>query len=307
MTAGAGATAEQGIEPWLQRERERVDANLREIARTELDEFHAELRGPVAYALSTSGKRIRPILTVAAYRAVAGGAAADAAYRLGCALEIVHTYSLVHDDLPSMDNDALRRGRPTVHRVHGVPLAILAGAALLPLAVRVLLAAGTHLGLEGRETARLVSELCAAAGAAGMVGGQLRDLEAEGREVDGAELEAIHRAKTGALLTAALRIGAIAARAEPAALDDITRYGEAIGLAFQIVDDVLDVSGDTGSLGKPAGRDEALSKASYPALYGLDHARTLARARADEAKAALGALNAPELVAIADYIVRRER
>lgn len=304
----AEAAAELGTEPWLAREREQVDAALREIARTKLDELHEELRGPVAYALSTSGKRIRPILTVAAYRTVAGdGTALEAAYRLGCAVEIVHTYSLVHDDLPSMDDDALRRGRPTVHRVHGVPLAIVTGAALLPLAVGVLLDAGSDLGLDASGCARLVTELCSAAGAAGMVGGQLRDLEAEGREVDGGELEAIHRAKTGALLTAALRIGAIAGRATPAALDSVTRYGEAIGLAFQIVDDVLDVSGDTGSLGKAAGRDQALSKASYPALYGLDHARALARARADEAKAALGALNAPELVAIADYIVRRER
>lgn len=308
MTGGPGATAEPGTDPWLDLERERVDAVLRTIAREGLDDLAEELRGPVAYALSTSGKRLRPILTVIAYRSVTGlRDVPRPTYRLGCAVEIVHTYSLVHDDLPSMDDDALRRGRPTVHRVHGVPLAIIAGAALLPLAVRVLLDSAAELGLEPSRTARLVSELCSAAGAEGMVGGQLRDLEAERREVGGAELESIHRAKTGALLTAALRIGAIAGGASREVLDSVTRYGEAVGLAFQIVDDVLDVAGETGALGKPAGRDQALSKASYPALYGLDAARSLARDRADEAKAALNGMDPRELAALADYIVRRER
>lgn len=308
MTVRAGATAEQDTEPWLQRERERVDATLREIARTQLDEFHAELRGPVAYALSTSGKRIRPILTVAAYRAVAGGGAApDAAYRLGCALEIVHTYSLVHDDLPCMDDDDLRRGRPTVHRVHGAAWAVLAGAALLPVAVEVVVEQGRALGLGVGTRARLVAELCRAAGAEGMVGGQLLDLEGESRPVDAAGLEAIHRAKTGALLTAGLRMGAVAGGAGEEALRALSRYGQALGLAFQIVDDVLDVTGDTAALGKAAGRDQALRKASYPSLFGVEGARALAAARVAEAKGALVGVESPELIALADYVVQRQR
>lgn len=307
--AGAGEASDlnAGIEPWLDAERARVDGLLEEIAGDDADAA-PPLADAVAYALSTRGKRIRPILTAAAHRAVTGATAAPAAvYRLGCAVEIVHTYSLVHDDLPCMDDDDLRRGRPTVHRVHGVPAAILAGAALLPLAVRVLTRAAAELRLAPAASGRLVAELCAAAGARGMVGGQLRDLDAERREIDGTELEAIHRAKTGALLTAALRIGALAGGAGPVALESITRYGEALGLAFQIIDDVLDVSGDSDALGKPAGRDVALSKASYPALYGVDGARALARARAADASAALGQVRAPDLVAIADYVVRRER
>jgi geranylgeranyl diphosphate synthase type II len=308
MTGGAGAmVAPSGTGAWLERERERVNEVLRDISDAHTGALAPALREPVGYALATQGKRLRPILTASAFRAAAGRETSPAVYRLGCAIEIVHTYSLVHDDLPCMDDDDLRRGRPTVHRIHGVGPAVVAGAALLPLAVRVLLGAAAELGLPTAAAGRLAVELCAAAGAEGMVGGQLRDLEAERRPVSGAELEAIHRAKTGALLTAALRIGAVAGGASPAALDAVTRYGRAIGLAFQITDDVLDVEGDTMALGKLAGRDQALSKASYPALHGLDGARRLARERADEAKAAFRDIAAPDLIALADYVVQRER
>jgi geranylgeranyl pyrophosphate synthase len=293
---------------WLEREREIVDVALQRIAEGSERAVAPGLRSPVAYALSTRGKRLRPILAAAAFRcATRTPAAPDAAYRLGCAVEMVHTYSLVHDDLPCMDDDDLRRGRPTAHRVHGVASAVLAGAALLPLAIGVLVDAAGDLHLQSPETGRLVQELCAAAGAEGMVGGQLRDLEGERRTVAADELEAIHRAKTGALLTAALRIGALAGRCDSNLLASLTRYGQALGLAFQITDDVLDVAGDSDALGKPAGRDEALSKASYPALYGIDAARELARERADEARAALADVDAPDLVALADYVVARER
>jgi geranylgeranyl pyrophosphate synthase len=236
---------------------------------------------------------------------VSGREGSPALYRLACAPEIVHTYSLVHDDLPCMDDDDLRRGRPTVHRVFGAGLATLAGAALLPLAVEVVLESGEALGLGEAAVARLVVELCGAAGAAGMVGGQLMDLEAERRPVDAKELERIHRAKTGALLACSLRIGALAAGAGEEALRALTEYGEALGLAFQITDDILDVTGDACSLGKAAGRDEELRKASYPSLFGLDGARERARRCAEAARAAVAHLGSAELAALADYVVER--
>jgi geranylgeranyl pyrophosphate synthase len=293
------------LDALLAAERDRVDATLEALAREALPEIDAELRDAVEYALSTRGKRLRPILCLAAHRAVAAEPAGPTVLRLACAVEIVHTYSLVHDDLPCMDDDDLRRGRPTVHRVYGVERATAAGAALLPRAVEVLVGAARSLGLGEDGTATLVVELCRAAGAEGMVGGQLQDLEGEAREVDAEALERIHRAKTGALLTAALRIGALAGRAAPGQLEALSRYGAALGLAFQIADDVLDVVGDEAELGKAAGRDAALRKASYPALFGLDGARALARTRADEAKRALDGFASPELLALADYVVER--
>lgn len=294
------------LERMLETGRSDIDREMARLASRAGELVAPALAAPVEYALSTRGKRLRPILCMAAYRA-AGGEVRAAARRLALAPEIVHTYSLVHDDLPCMDDDELRRGRPTVHRVHGVPLATLAGAALLPLAVRVLTEAAAELGLGAARAAGLVVELCGAAGAGGMVGGQLRDLEAEGLRVDGPRLEAIHRAKTGALLVASLRIGALAAGAAPRLLEALTAYGDALGLAFQIADDVLDVVGHADALGKVSGRDERLEKSSYPALYGLEGARALARERAEEAKAAIAALELPELAALADYVVERQR
>ena len=290
----------------LDRERRRVDQVLEAIGEAVSGVVAPTLVEAVSYALSTSGKRIRPILCVAAYRTV-GREASAPIYRLAAALEIVHTYSLVHDDLPCMDDDDLRRGRPTVHRVFGAPGAALAGAALLPLAVRVMDQGARDLGIDAGLRGTLIAELCRAAGAAGMVGGQLRDLEGERTVVDGEGLEAIHRAKTGALLAASLRIGCIAGGGTARTLASLTAYGAALGLAFQITDDVLDVVGDEERLGKAAGRDQDLRKASYPALFGLDGARSLARARADEAKAALAAIHSAELAALADYVVERER
>ena len=299
-------SVDAGAIAFLEAERLRVDRALGELSAGASARAAGPLRDPIEYALSTSGKRLRPILFLLAYRASGRRADPDGTvYRLSCAVEIVHTYSLVHDDLPCMDDDDLRRGRPTVHRVYGSREAMLAGAALLPLAVEVLASESGALGLDDASRALLVRELCRAAGAEGMVGGQLRDLQGEQREVHAAELEAIHRAKTGALLTASLRLGAIAAGASEAELDALTRYGAALGLAFQIADDILDEVGDAASLGKTAGRDRELSKASYPALFGLDGARALARQKADEAKAALAEVDSPELLALADYVVER--
>jgi geranylgeranyl diphosphate synthase type II len=295
------------VEPeFLKRERLRVEAALGAIAAGATRKIGAELRPPVAYALSSTGKRLRPVLCVTAYRAATRPAPVpDALYRLSCTLEIVHTYSLIHDDLPCMDDDDLRRGRPTVHRVYGITAAVLAGAALLPLAVEVLEGSAQELGKTPRERGVLVSELMRAAGAEGMVGGQLLDLQAEGRSIEGPELESIHTLKTGALLTAALRIGAIAGGAASDLLDAVTAYGRALGLAFQIADDLLDVEGSAENLGKAPGRDSQLNKASYPALYGVAGARARAREKVDEAKRAIEGYELTDLAALADYVVER--
>jgi geranylgeranyl diphosphate synthase, type II len=294
---------------FLSTERERVEDALQEAAAPFVDPIVEVLREPVRYALATRGKRIRPILCVAAHRAVR---VFDAdrerpLYRLASALEIVHTYSLVHDDLPCMDDDDLRRGRPTVHRVHGATRATLAGGALVPLAVQVLLGAAEELGLDLRERSVLARELCRATGGLGMVGGQLLDLEGESVPVDAAGLEAIHRAKTGALLSGSLRIGAISARADAATLQALTRYGDALGLAFQITDDVLDVTAESAVLGKTAGKDASHGKSTYPALFGVEGAMEMARERAGEAVEALraGGIRAPALEALASYVVER--
>lgn len=299
------------LDDFLREEGLRIDRALDEAASAGLAGVPEALRAPMRYALGTRGKRLRPLLCRAAFRVVRPVPEENetALDRLAAAVEVVHTYSLVHDDLPCMDDDDLRRGRPTVHRVYGARLAALAGAALLPLAVRLLDDGAGDLGADGDTRSRLVRELCRAAGAAGMVGGQVLDLEGEAAPVDAAGLEAIHRAKTGALLAASLRIGALAAGADGQRLRAFTEYGEALGLAFQIADDVLDVAGSSEALGKTAGRDQSLGKATYPSLFGPEGARALARERAREAVGALrsAGIRAPHLEALALYVVERER
>jgi geranylgeranyl diphosphate synthase type II len=302
---------------FLDREVQRVETALSEIVKETIGRGEERARGPLApalidamrYALETRGKRLRPILCCAAFRSITGDEPSVSVYGLACALEIVHTYSLVHDDLPCMDDDDLRRGRPTVHRVHGAPLATLSGAVLIPLAIHLLEREAAALGLDEDRRTRLVSELCTASGAQGMVAGQLLDLMAEDTPVDAAGLEKIHRAKTGALLAASLRIGALAARGTEAQLDSLTVYGEAIGLAFQIVDDILDVTAASDALGKTAGRDISLGKATYPSLFGVDGARALAEQWAAKATSALdvGGIESSELRMLARFVVERGR
>ncbi|HEX6040040.1 farnesyl diphosphate synthase [Longimicrobium sp.] len=313
MTGAAVTDAPAGfdVHAFLDRERDWVNAVLAGIAPTLAEGAPSALREPVEYALATPGKRLRPILCVSAYRVVRPAHPPDAVYRLACALEIVHTYSLVHDDLPSMDDDALRRGRPTVHVVHGERAALLAGAALIPAAVRVLDAAARDLGLDVHARGRLVAELCSAGGARGMVGGQWLDLlgEAPGARVDADGLERIHRLKTGALLAASLRIGALAAGADARRVDALTDYGRELGLAFQIVDDVLDVTRTDAELGKTAGKDVGAGKATYPSLFGLEVAERMARERVARAVDALHAagIRSAELEALAAFVLERGR
>ena len=299
------------VDAFLARERARVDAALDALAASIAERVPDALREPVRYALATPGKRLRPILCVAAYRVLRGGPPSDAVYRLACALEIVHTYSLVHDDMPCMDDDDLRRGRRTVHVAFGCGAAVLVGAALIPAAVRVLDDAARELGLDAPARGWLVAELCRAGGARGMVGGQWLDLQGElpGARVDADALERIHRLKTGELLAASLRIGALAAGADEERAAALTAYGREVGLAFQIVDDVLDVTRTDAELGKTAGKDAGAGKATYPSLFGVEGARELARERVARGLEALrgAGIESRELEGLADYVLERDR
>lgn len=294
------------LEAFLVREGGRVDAALERAI--ELPEAPASIAETIRYAVRGGGKRVRPILCVAAYRAFRPDVH-DAAYDLAAAIELIHTYSLVHDDLPSMDDDPFRRGRAATHVARGTGAATIGGAAIIPLAVHVAAAAGRALGLERPRRDRVVRALCAAAGAGGMVGGQVLDLEAEGRTLGMDDLETVHRRKTGALLGVAPTIGGIAAGAGTAEEDALRVYGAAVGLAFQIADDILDVTGTTAVLGKTAGRDGELAKATFAGVAGIDHARARAALEVDTALAALDAarIRSDELVALARFAAERDR
>jgi len=281
-----------------------VHAALEGFCARYLDGLPPVAADAVRYSLMGEGKRLRAILLLAAYRAAGG--TGDAAELAG-AVEVVHAYSLVHDDLPCMDDDDVRRGRPTVHRVYGVPVATTAALAMVPLAARCATDAARALALPDAVSTRILRELMRAAGAGGMIGGQLLDLEGEGIALSLDQLERIHRAKTGALVTASVRIGGIAAGADDAVVEALGRYGAAIGLAFQIADDVLDVTATTDQLGKTAGRDLALQKSTYPALLGVEGAVARASALVDDACGALrdAGLLTPALEHLARYTVSR--
>jgi len=255
------------------------------------------------YSLFAGGKRVRPLLAIAAADAVSNDPAG--VENAACALELIHTYSLIHDDLPALDNDDLRRGRPTCHKVFGDAMAILAGDALLTLAFEVL---GKLEGIGAGQRLRLVTELATASGTVGgMIGGQVNDIQGEGQAPTAELLDSIHRAKTGALLRASVRMGAIYAGADDAQLGQLTCFGEHIGLAFQIVDDILDVEQSSEALGKTAGKDAAQKKITFPAVYGLERSRAMAeqeRLAAHNALASFGA-RGDWLRQLADLIVQR--
>jgi geranylgeranyl pyrophosphate synthase len=248
----------------------------------------APLGAAALYAVRTGGKRVRPLLTMAAFRA--GGGEGEAIYPVAAAVELVHTYSLLHDDLPCMDDDPLRRGLPTTHRVYGERVAAAAGAALQHLAFLSLADAATLDPDVADRLPAMMRRLATAAGAEGMVGGQLLDLLAEGTTPDPAGLEAIHRAKTAALLSAACALGGECAGAGPEIVDALADFGTHLGLAFQIVDDLLDVTGDPSRTGKAAGADAARAKATYPAVHGVVGTQEQAEIAADFARQALAPL-----------------
>ncbi len=286
---------------YVARQQARVDDALRRWVPRESqppESIHKAMR----YSLFAGGKRIRPILCIAAAEAVSDSP--DGIESAACTLELIHTYSLIHDDLPALDNDDLRRGLPTCHKVFGEAIAILAGDALLTLSFQVL----AQLECNPARKTRLIEELAIASGTVGgMIGGQVHDLQGEGQHPDAALLEAIHRAKTGALLKASLRIGGIYAGADDRQLDALSCYGDHIGLAFQIVDDVLDVEQSSEALGKTAGKDAQQQKITFPAVYGLEQSRQMAEEERKAAHLALRPLGerAVRLGELADLIVRR--
>lgn len=256
------------------------------------------------YSLFAGGaKRMRPVLCLAAAEACEGDVAE--ALPLACAVECVHTYSLIHDDLPSMDNDDFRRGQPTCHKVFGDGLAVLTGDALLTFAFE--LAARAN-GWPRYGTRELVRELAVTSGSLKLIAGQVADLEGEGRKIDVKQLRYIHEGKTAALLTTSIRLGAMSANATPKKLEALTTFGMALGLAFQVIDDILDVTQTTEKLGKSAGKDLAAQKATYPSIMGLEKARAEAHRLTAAAHEALGVFGkkAEALRGLADYLLERE-
>jgi geranylgeranyl pyrophosphate synthase len=294
------------LKGYLSLEREEVEAGLDQALDLLLPRVPEAFRGAMAHGVTSGGKRLRPILCVAAFRA--SGGRGDGIYALAVSLELIHAYSLMHDDLPCMDDADLRRGEPTTHRVHGEEATTVAGALLIPAAVLQAFEGARRMGLPEDRCRRLADELARAAGAGGMVGGQALDLLGEDQELSHVELDDLHRRKTGALLRASLRMGGIAAGATPQALAGLDRYGEAIGLAFQIADDLLDATASAEELGKNPS-DAELGKSTYVSLFGIAEATRMAEELVEDAVGALGAggLDSPELEALARFIVERKR
>jgi len=285
---------------WMHAQLARVEAGLSHWVRQDAP---AGLGEAMRYAVLDGGKRLRPLLVLAACEAVGGES--EAALRAACAVELIHAYSLVHDDMPCMDNDVLRRGKPTVHVRFGQAQALLAGDALQALAFELL---APEQGVPPAMQARLCRLLAQAAGADGMAGGQAIDLASVGLRLTEEALRHMHRLKTGALLRASVVMGAACGQAGGAAEQALALYGEHVGLAFQVVDDVLDVTQDSGTLGKTAGKDAACDKPTYVSFMGLDAARAHAEALRIEAHATLAASGLADtraLAALADMVVRR--
>ena len=301
--------ADRALEAYLIDARTRVDSVLERWCGKAEAFWPAPVPAAVRYSALSEGKRLRPTLVFAAYESLGGDGAAGGIAELAAAVEVVHAYSLIHDDLPCMDNDDLRRGRPTVHRAFDVPAATSAGFHMVGLAARVLTSGLEALDLPSDRRQAIALELFRAAGAGGMIGGQVLDLEAEGRAIAIDALREVHQRKTGALIAAACVIGGLAAgSAAPGDhLAALRAYGEAIGLAFQIADDVLDATATSAQLGKTAGRDAALAKSTFVSVLGVGAARAEAERLAAQAVDRLrqAALVSPTLVALAHYIVTR--
>ncbi len=294
------------LEALLRDERAEVERALERACEWLGHELPDELFRPARHAVLSGGKRLRPVLCVVAYQAC-GGSPKPAVYDLGAAIELIHAYSLMHDDLPCMDDADLRRGEPTPHILFGEAATARAGLALIPAASLWALHALNALGADEAVFRRILVELNRAAGAGGMVGGQALDLLGEARRLDSVELDRLHRMKTGALLTASLVIGGIAASASNTTLAAFEVFGRGIGLAFQVMDDILDATEVAADLGKHPS-DGALDKSTYVSLYGLEEAMRRARMLVDEATEALrsAGIHAPALIALASYVVERK-
>lgn len=286
---------------WAQRQR-KVERALHQAippASTKPQTLHRAMR----YSLFAGGKRLRPILCLAAAETISG--CHDDALPLACAVECIHTYSLIHDDLPCMDDDDLRRGKPTSHKVFGEGIAVLAGDALLTIAFEL---AASCRGWPRYSPADVVRELAHAAGSRQLVGGQVVDLECEGKRISAANLRYIHERKTAALITSSIRLGAMSANASPKQLHALTEFGFALGLAFQVIDDILDITQTSEQLGKSAGKDLKAEKATYPSILGLKKAQAEAKRLTQKAMLSLKPFGqgAEHLRAIADYLLSRQ-
>lgn len=292
------------IQPYLQ-ERIRLVESALDNFLPQVDTLPSTLHDAMRYSVFAGGKRIRPVLMMAACEAVGG--AAQQVLPAACAIEMIHSYSLIHDDLPAMDDDDYRRGKPTNHKVYGEATAILAGDGLLSEAFILLSSPEIWPDLSGETRREVIHLLARSAGSRGMVGGQVVDMESEGKAIDLPTLEYIHTHKTGALILAAIEMGAVIGGADEQQRRSLRRYGEAAGLAFQIADDILDIVAEQAELGKDVGSDQARGKATYPALLGLEEARQRARELRDIAFSALDGFDeaAQPLRGIAGYIVSR--
>jgi geranylgeranyl diphosphate synthase type II len=292
------------VVPSFDADRESIERRLDEICDSYLSELQSDVADAIRYGLKSPGKRLRPLLLLYAYRAAGGR---EDASLLACAPEVIHAYSLMHDDLPCMDDDDMRRGRPTVHKVYGSRTAIVSGVSMIPLAAAVARDSARSMGLSEQTRQAVIETLLEAGGASGMIGGQLRDLAGEGLALSLDDREAVHSAKTAALIVASVRMGAIAAGAGSAQIAAFDRYGSAVGLAFQIMDDVLDVTSTSTALGKTTGRDAVLGKSTYPALLGVAGARQRAQSLIDDGLKMLAKqqLLTHELSQVANFMVTR--
>jgi geranylgeranyl diphosphate synthase, type II len=293
------------LEAYLQERRLLVDAALDRFLPSE-DIQPPSVHRAMRYSVLAGGKRLRPILVIAGAELV--GAAPDSVMPTACALEMIHTYSLIHDDLPAMDDDDYRRGRLTNHKVFGDAVAILAGDALLTLAFQLVAQNAALTSVDAKVVCDAVAEIAEAAGTLGMVGGQVVDIESEGKTITPDQLEYIHIHKTAALLRASLSVGARLGGADAAALAAVREAGQSLGLAFQIVDDILDVEGSLETLGKTAGSDERKQKVTYPSLHGIDASRREARRLIERTKSRLSVFGARAVpvCALADFVVERK-
>lgn len=291
------------MKSYMQRKMDLINQQLNEIY-TENMALNKDLAKAMNYSLMAGGKRLRPILIMAAADAL--GVDGEKFLRLSTSIEFIHTYSLIHDDLPAMDNDDYRRGKLTNHKVFGEALAILAGDALLTMAFEII---ATDKNVDAGTKVKIITEMSKAAGAEGMVGGQVIDMQSENKKIDIQTLKQMHAAKTGALFCAAIRSGAILAGADEKQLANLTEYARQFGLAFQITDDILDVVGDEKTIGKPVGSDEKNHKSTYVTLGSLESAKALAQEAVDKAKASLVDFgeNAEFLRALVDYLITRNK
>ncbi len=293
------------LECYLKERKDLIDRALVALIPSE-DEYPPILHRAMHYSLFAGGKRIRPILHLASVDASGGDR--EACLPFACALELIHTYSLIHDDLPSMDNDELRRGKPTSHVMFGEAIAILAGDALLTEAFRLVTSQAAREKLDPVCLLRAINELAEAAGSLGMVGGQAMDITSEKEVVDPQVLDYIHTHKTGALIRASVRTGGVLSGADPVVLGHLTRFASALGLAFQIRDDILNVEGDRKRLGKAVGSDASRGKITYPAIHGMDRSKERLRELVQEALEAVALFDgrADPLREIARYMANRE-